>query len=254
MSEKEEQFFDINKLPPQEGLLIFLISMNRTHNKGQNPETCWEQINHFHPHKVQTTHKNAKVGAIFLYSDFLYLNSNSPAKDLKQKYTATLNKHKNGFTNLMYKDPFLIKDAFSFKSWAQLYLDYTTFVDDFQKIKNIYSKDKKFQKYIKEDFENLPKGKYSFDDNQIDFFLEEFLVFYLISKQKIRFENNFILGHEKWVLLCYPGKPMKSHIYLYKLNPFKISNEKNKYESCWYDLEEKKLYDFDKIDLEKYIR
>jgi hypothetical protein len=246
------EFYDINKLPPEEGMLVFLISMNKIDHGGQRPNDCWNQILHFHPHKVQTSKKNAKVGATFVYSGFLYLYHNKPSVELKQKYMNDLNKHKNGLMKLVHKDPYIIKDAFSFKTWSQFYIDNSQFVDRLKKIQALYKKDKQFQKYVKEDFDSLPKGKFTFDENQINFFLEEFLVFYLIAKGEIELPNKFIQGHEKWILNCYPSKPLKGYIYLHMLNPFKLEHKKNTYENSWYDLEEKKLYNFENIDLEKY--
>lgn len=37
------------------------------------------------------------------------------------------------------------------------------------------------------------------------------------------------------------------------MNFFKINNEKNPYQDSWYDLEEKKLYNYQKIDLLKLV-
>ncbi|MFB6246023.1 MAG: hypothetical protein ABEI74_00310 [Candidatus Pacearchaeota archaeon] len=87
-------------------------------------------------------------------------------------------------------------------------------------------------------------------ENQLNFLLEETLMFYLIVKGQVNLRNDFIQGHEKWILWCYPGKPLKSQIYLTHKNLFGFENEKNKYENCFYDLEQKKLYDFDRVVLE----
>ena len=62
---------------------------------------------------------------------------------------------------------------------------------------------------------------------------------YLISKGQIKLKNEFIRGHEKWVLIAYPGKPLKQHIYLHQKNFFKFDNPKNIYQNSWYDLKEK---------------
>ena len=92
--------------------------------------------------------------------------------------------HKNNFRNLLKKNLYLIQNAFSFKVWNQFYLENDRFVAEYlPKLKNIYKKDKLFQKYIKEDFNNIKNNKFKFEQNQIDFFLEEHLMFYLISKK-----------------------------------------------------------------------
>ncbi len=109
-----------------------------------------------------------------------------------------------------------------------------------------------FKKFVKDDFLALKNHALALDQTQIEFFLEEHLMCYLISKGQMKLENEFINGKEKWILIAYPGKPLKAHIYLHQKNFFKLENAKNKYQNSWYDLHEKKLYDFDRIDLETY--
>ena len=88
------------------------------------------------------------------------------------------------------------------------------------------------------------------DENQVNFILEETLFVYLIAKGKVALKNDYIQDHEKWILLCYPGKPLKSEIYFFQKNLFKLTHPRNQYENAFYDLEEKKLYDFTRTDLE----
>ena len=73
---------------------------------------------------------------------------------------------------------------------------------------------------------------------------------YLIAKGKVRLRNDFVRDHQKWILKCYPGKPLHSEIYLFQKNFFKLSNTKNIYENSFYDLVDKKLYDYTRVDLE----
>ena len=82
--------------------------------------------------------------------------------------------------------------------------------------------------------------------------MEEITFNYLISKGKFALTNDFLGGHEQWILYCYPGKPLESEVYLYQKNPLKLHNPKNKYENCYYDLAGKKLYDFMRIDIETF--
>jgi hypothetical protein len=77
-------------------------------------------------------------------------------------------------------------------------------------------------------------------------------MFYLLSKGKINLPNQHVQGREEWILWCYPGIPLKGQIYLYQKNPLGLENIKNKYENCTYDLESKKLIDFNRIDLKTY--
>jgi len=236
------QFFDLNKLPAEEGILVFPISMSRISNS-QNAKNCFEYMKNFSPNKII----KPIVGLNFIYTDLLYLNFSENAIDIKNKFMPLASYHKNEFLKILSRNPIFIQKAFSFITWSQIYLESKDFIGLFGNLKKIYSKDKEFQKYVKEDSNSI--GKTNLDDNQLNFFLEENLMSYLILKGKVRLSNNFIQGHEKWILYCYPGKPLKSQIYLFQQNFFGLMNRKNKYEDCFYDLEEKKLYDFKRVDL-----
>jgi hypothetical protein len=64
-------FFDINKLPPEKGLLLFGLSMNKLDHGRQTAKDCLEDIRHFSPSKVSKPF----IGTNFIYSDFLNLYS-----------------------------------------------------------------------------------------------------------------------------------------------------------------------------------
>lgn len=242
-------FFDINKLPGEYGILVFPISLARMDNgTGQDPQQCLEYIKHFSPDKVA----EPKVGLNMIYGDFLYLYSKEEAVTLKQKFMNVVLKHKNGFQKLIKKEQarFQIQHAFSYQVWNQLYLNYDGDFDaDFRSFKKMYLEDPLFQKYMKEDIAFTQRTEI---EEQINFFLEEHLLFYLISKGKIALSNEYIQGRQEWILCCYPGIPLKCEIYTYQKNPFKLSMPGNKYENSCYDLESKKVIDMMKIDLETY--
>jgi hypothetical protein len=236
------KFFDINKLPPEEGILVFPISMSRISN-AQSAKKCWEYLQNFSPSKVI----KPLLGLNIIYGDFLYFNSDEKASTLKNKFMSLTLSHKNELMKIIKKNQFSIGKAFSFTSWNQALLEHKDFINYLGQLKRIYKEDKVFQKYLKEDL----KINQKLDENQINFFLEETLLFYLTIKGKGNLPNGYIEGHEKWILWCYPGKPLKIQIYVLQNNFLKLKNPKNTYENSFYDLEEKKLYDFAKIDLEK---
>ncbi len=89
-------------------------------------------------------------------------------------------------------------------------------------------------------------------DNQVNFFLEESLMFYLLTKNEIKLPNEYIENNQKWVLFCYPGRPLKNTIYLYQLNPFKLEWKENPYQNAFYDLEAKELVEYNRVNLETY--
>lgn len=239
---ERNQFFDINKLPKQEGLLVFGISMSRIGN-AQSAKKCFEYMDSFIP-KILYPH----VGLVFLYADSLYLYSDEKASRLKRKFQTLVHSHKYEFEKIIKKHPVRIPKAYSYMAWNQVILESKEFFEYFGKIQNIYKKDKKFQLYVKKDI-----GKSRPTQNEINFVLEEIVILYLMMKGKIRLYNDYVQDKQKWILQCYPGEPLLSEVYLFQKNFFKLKNPLNKFENSFYDLEEKKLYDYDKIDLELFV-
>lgn len=240
----EQTFFDINKLPIKEWILVFPISMSKISNS-QSAKKCWDYVKIFSPCKIV----KPLVWLNFIYWDYLYFNSDEKASLLKNKFMPLLISHKNEFLKILSKNPFYIEKTVSFNTWNQTLLECKDFTNLFWRLKKFYESDENFKAYLKDDLK--ASNRELLDENQLNFFLEETLLFYLILKWKVILRNDFIENQEKWILWCYPWKPLKSQIYLCQLNLFWYVNKKNIYENCFYDLSEKKLYDFMKIDLEK---
>jgi hypothetical protein len=242
----ENTFFDINKLPPAKGLLLFGLSMNKLFNR-QSPEKCIEDIRHFHTEKVS----KPLIGLNFIYSDFLHLYSDRPAPELKESFMTQIIAHKNGVQKILEKNnlDFQIQHAFNDMVWNQLYVGTRSFNNLFDTIKKLYKENPLFQMYLKEDCEKYAR---EIADNQVNFFLEEILMFYLLTKNQIKLPNEYIEGQQKWVLFCYPGRPLKSTVYLYQLNPFDLDWPENPYQNSHFDLEAKQLIDFARVNLETY--
>lgn len=239
-------FFDINKLPSDKGLLLFGLSMNKLFLR-QNPENCINDIRHFHTAKVS----KPLIGLNFIYSEFLYLYGDKSALQLKDSFMNQIIDHKNGIQNIIEKNSldFQIQHAFNFMAWAQLYVGTKNFNKLFISLKKIYNEDKSFQRYIEEDCKTYGR---EMGDNQVNFFLEEILMFYLLTKNQIKLPNDYIEGQQKWILFCYPGRPLKSTVYMYQLNPFKLDWKDNPYQNAHFDLEKKQLIDFSRVDLDTY--
>ena len=126
-------------------------------------------------------------------------------------------------------------------------LESKEFFDYFGKLQKIYREDKKFKEYVQKDI-----GKKKPNQNEVNFILEEILVFYLISKGRTRLYNDYVQDKQKWILQCYPGKPLNSEIYLFQKNFFKLDNPQNVYQNSFYDLEEKKLYNYKNLDIDQF--
>ena len=243
---EKNKFFDINKLPAEKGLLLFALSMNKLPGR-QSAEKCLEDIRHFSPSKVS----KPLIGLNFIYSDFLYLYSDKPAPELKNSFMNKIINHRNSVQKLVEKNnlDFQIQHAFNYLVWNQLYVGTKDFSYLFEKLKKIYDKDSKFQKYLEEDCQTFGRDM---KENQVNFFLEESLMVYLLAKNQVKLPNEYIENNQKWILLCYPGRPIKSMVYLFQLNPFKLEWNESIYQNSFYDLEEKKLIDMERVDLETY--
>lgn len=242
---KTNEFFDLNKFPKEEGILFFGISMNLIGNK-QSPEKCFEYLNWIDT-KIE---KTEGIGMVMWYGDYLYFQSQEPAKLLRDRYKELMLSHKNGFLKIILKDPAWIKKAFSFYTFGQVMLDNSEiFSSAWDKILMFYKNDATFMEYVEDDCKNSGHG---LGEGEIMFILEEITAYYLASKGQLNFNNRFVPGTEQWVLLGYPGKPLKSEVYLYQKNPLELSNPKNKFENCYYDLEGKKLYDYSRLDIDTF--
>ena len=239
-------FFDINKLPAEKGLLLFGLSMNKLFHR-QNPENCLKDVRYFTPSKIS----KPCVGTNFIYTDYLYLYSDESASKLKQTFMNSVIDHRNGLQKIIDKNfiEFQIQQAFHYMVWNQLYVGTKDFNHLFEKLKKIYKQDSLFQKYLVEDCAVFEK---EVSENQINYFLEEALMIYLLNRNQIKLPNDYIENNQKWILFCYPGKPIKTIVYLHQLNPFKIEWEESPYQNSFYDLEAKQLIDFTRVDLETY--
>lgn len=243
MDDLEKELFDINKVPKEAGLLMFGISLSRISNS-QSAEKCFEYMQNFIPKIVRP-----EVGLNVVYGDSLYMNSLEKARDLKKKFEPLIHAHKHGFIKLLEKNPIYIQKSFNFVTWTDMILESKDFFNYLSNLKKIHSEDTDLQKLVKKDI-----GSDNPKEEEVDFILEEILMFYLTAKGKIRLKNEFVQEKHKWILWCYPGKPLYSEIYLYNKNLFNLENPDNKYQNSFYNLESKKLYDYSKIKVENLLK
>jgi hypothetical protein len=243
---EKNTFFDFSKLPPEKGILLFPLSISKLRHR-QSAENCIKDLYNFYPNKMS----KPLIGVNYVYSDFLYLYSNKPAPELKHTFMNQVIEHKNAIQKIVSKNQidFQIQHGFNFLVWNQLYVGTNDFNKLFDQIKKIYSEDELLQKYVQEDCEVYGRDM---EENQVNFFLEEALLFYLISKGQVKLPNEYIENNQKWVLLCYSGKPLKSIVYISQLNPCKLEWADNPYQNAFYDLEAKQLIEYDRVDLESY--
>lgn len=230
---------DIRLFTKKEGLIIFPISMNRISNSQAGKE--YSQYLDF----FTTKRSRGNVGVTFLYTDNLYEKYNQIEKPKANKSFELILNHKNQFIKKL-RQTIYAENAFDFVTWMQLLIQAENFSHLLARTKELYKKDKKFQQYVKED---IRKTGRKVTQNFVDFILEETLLSYLILKHEIGIPNKYTNGRDKWRLIAYPGKPNKSMIYFFQQNPFNRQSQ-NPYQNGQYDLDSKKFYDFDKINLE----
>jgi len=236
------EFYNINKFPSSEGMTVLGISIPLINYK-QSATKCF-QATEFLISKI----KKSGVGAIISYSDGLYMNSDEPANKLKYKFQLLMEKHKQKYLKLIHQNINIIPSAFSFVTWSQLILSCKEFSNYSKKLKEIYSKDKLFQKYVDLDITTTNRV---IDENSINYILEEVLLDYLIVMGRVRLQNDYIQDRQKWILNCYHGKPHRAHVYIYQKKIFNLKSD-NIYKGSWYDLINQKLYEFDRLDIETF--
>jgi hypothetical protein len=176
------------------------------------------------------------------------LYSEEPAWTLKIKHQRLLEEHKRGYLKLIQKDVSVIPSAFTFTTWNQMVLDCENFQSYLAKSRESYSKDPVFQEYVREDIESSNR---SLTEVTLGYLLEEVLLDYLVAHGLVNLPNEYVRNHEKWILNCYHGKPHRSHVYFHQKNPFGIKST-NTFRNSWYDLKKKKLYDFDRLNIETF--
>lgn len=237
------EFFDINKFPKEPGIVYFALSMPLL-NSTQNPQRCYEADQHLIS-KIQVSN----VGAQVVYTDSLYLYSPERAADLKIKYQKIIEEHKQGWLHLIKQNIHIVPSGFTFMTWSQLLLDAPKFSSQLISFRRIYDTDQQLRAYIEADIEGTGR---EVNDYTVAYMLEEVLADYLVVKGRVRLQNEYTKDREEWILNCYHGKPHRSYVYMLQQNLLGIDNEKNIYQNAWYDLLNKKLYQFERLDIETF--
>ena len=168
---------------------------------------------------------------------------------LKLKHQKLIEEHKRGWMNLIEKNIFIVPSGFTFMTWSQLLLNTPFFHTILLKMKAWYKEDEVLRKYIHDDITATGREP---SENSVGYMLEEIAADYLVVKGQTRLQNSYTAGKEEWILNCYHGKPHRSYIYLLQKNFFEIENAKNIYQNCWYDMSAKKLYEFDRLDIDTF--
>jgi hypothetical protein len=237
------EFFDVNKFPRSPGIFYFALSMPLLNNV-QHPKELYASDEHIIS-KICVSNTGVQV----VYTDNLYLYSDEPAADLKLKHQKMIEVHKQGWLKLIKQNVYMVPNAFTFMTWNQLQLDCANFTEYLAKFRQIYERDTKLQTYLEADIRGAGR---SVTRNSVGYMLEEILLDYLVMKGQVRLRNDYTMDREEWILNTYHGKPHRSHIWLHQQNYFQFDNSKNIFQNSWYDVLNRKLYDFDRLDIDTF--
>lgn len=237
------EFYDVNKFPRTPGIFYFALSMPLL-NSTQHPKDMYAADEHIISKIVASN-----TGVQVIYTDNLYLYSDEPAVELKLKHQKMIEAHKQGWLKLIRQNIHMIPQAFTFMTWNQLILDCPNFSARLTELHRIYHIDVKLRNYVQNDIESSGR---TLSTCTLGYMLEEILLDYLVVKGQVRLHNDYTNDKEEWILNTYHGKPHRSHVYLHQRNFFELDNPKNIYQNSWYDALNRKLYDFDRLDIETF--
>ena len=174
------EFFDINKLPKEPGILYFCLSMPLL-TTAQSPQACYDA-----DLSLISKLLVSNCGAQVVYSDNLYLYSDEKAVTLKLKHQKLIEEHKRGWMNLIEKNIFIVPSGFTFMTWSQLLLDTPFFHTILLKMKAWYKEDEVLRKYIHDDITATGREP---SENSVGYMLEEIAADYLVVKGQTRLQK-----------------------------------------------------------------
>ena len=232
---------DIKKLPRQNGVLLFPISMDKI-----SGDLSAENIFKVIEKQIYSIWNNFPLSIIFLYTGDVNSRYNL---GLKSKFDKQIEKHKLDSKRIINYSNSLNGDAFSFLDWDELFNSDKVVKSLFSDLKKIYLSDEKFQSIVKSDLE---KSGIDFNSNNINFLLEEMILPYLFTNEVIDFKDIFTKDSVRFKLNCYSSNCSKSLFYLQKRNFFNMEKCDNVYRNCFYNFKDKFLFDFDSLDFDNF--
>lgn len=234
--------FDISKLSGS-GYVIFPLSMSRL-STGQSPEIIYDFLKFLEP-KIESISNDV----VLLYTDGLYLNSDDKALDLRKKMINQMLNHKMGLLKLIYKEKKYVPKAFHFLPWDYSILSTENFHNAKTALIKASKNDERFKECLMNDLKI--QGRESSDANN-SFLIEETVITHLLTQKEIPLPHT-LAPENGWRLICYPGEPISSWVYVYKNNllPKKSFSDKqdNLFAHSLYNMDKRILIDFDVMDI-----
>ncbi len=230
------KLYDLNKLPT-DGYVVFPISMSRISNS-QSAKECYKWLEFFDK-------KITLIGldAIFIYTNGLYYNNENSALSVRKKTNGQMIFHSNAVRKLIIKKKKYMPQAIHFLPWDYIILNSPEFQTYYEKLQSLDKKDPKFHKLV---LEALKDRKES--EANINFIIEEIVVSHIIRQKLIEFPKTLV-RKDLFRLIAYPGPPLKAELYQWKKRILPQSKNFPFFDSH-YDLDNKIIYNFDKITLD----
>lgn len=239
----KKYYFDLNTVP-QNGFLIFPLSMSRLSN-ALSAEKIYEFLAFF---EAKLSHQSIDV--ILLYTNGLYLNSDENSSVLRKKLLNQMINHKSSFESMILKKKKFIPGSFHYLPWDYAILNASKYNDERARLAAHFNDDLPFRKALQYDL-NIAGQKAT--EANLQYLLEELIISHLITEKEISFPHR--LAHEDgWRLLCYPGFPPVSLVYLWQKNLLGNRNDLSKTHQVFarslYHMEDRVLIDFKQFNLE----
>jgi hypothetical protein len=194
--------------------------------------------------------QHRSLDVVLLYTDGLYMNSNEIALNKRQKSIAQIIQHKNDILSLIDKGKKYIPKAFHFLPWDYLVLNAENFVEMRTSLNYLCKHNRDFQRCVLADLENNQREATAAN---ISFILEELAISHLIQQKLVPFPHT-LASEAGWRLICYPGKPICSLVFLHQNNSLpknKRIKENALYSHSLYDMEKCVLIDFENFDFDQ---
>jgi len=242
----KKEHFDIKKVPG-DGFLIFPLSMSRL-STSLSSEKLYGFLEFFEE-KLICKCKSCDV--ILLYTNDLYLNSDEKAYQLREKILEQMLNHKSAFQSLLLKRNRFVPSAFHFIPWDYTLLNSLNFNSERARLNICMNNDPLFRAALSQD---LQFAKREITESNIAFLIEELVVSHLLMEKEVHFSPRLSKA-DGWRLLCYPGDPPFSLIYLWKKNFLGNRSDMEKshqlFARSFYNMESKILIDFNLTSIEE---
>lgn len=216
--------------------LILPISMSRISNS-QSHEKCYEMIDFF-------TNKLEEFGndVIFLYTNWLYFNSNILTFEDRKKSNQQILNHRVALGKLISKNKKYIPKAFHFLPIDYVILNSKYYTEFFSKLKKQEEFDNEFRNAILQDIWNR-----EYNEANVNFILEEVAVSHILRQKLVELPRTLV-RNDMWRLIVYPWTYLKSDLYQWTNSILPKDEQINQFAWAHYDYSNKQIFLYDEFN------